>query len=874
MSIHEIVKTENVGLVKEIDENSIDLIFQSVQETIYSFPERSFIREIFSNGYDSVKEKLIAFKILKDGEPVENYYLNRKEAVVKDSNFIPSYYDFNFLESVETPVTITYEEREDKLKDLIAIEDYGVGLSNTRFQNSTKLGWSNKRNTAYAIGKFGQGNKSGLATGADFYTMTSFYNGFTATLMIYKDYFHSINEETEGSKVINWKGKTKDGQELLIPVIWNPTYRKNGAIVTMEVPKYTKDKYYRAVREQLPYFKESIEFYLKKEGVKNQVDLSTNFLFESDTCIIPETSNFNEPHIVINKVVYNKVEWAEIGLEKRYGKIALKVEGLDMPVNNSREMIIWNEKARKILLKVIDTVTKEAEEYIQGQITLADNFFVWLKTVSNVNLSSNNPVLYQLGKFIPKANLNLKWDLSKLYNSLPKSKHPEVAIKQIYRDDPSFNWLFNLFNLTYVTIGSEYSDTLKKSVPKLTQEPIKDFHKFNYCQDIYYAKEASLSLNLVSYLFEKKGIQSIIYIREKTDKQKEFKSLSGTNNITLSILEKYASCLDVLVIPEEYLQAKEKIKKEEIKKVQEKELETKLKSKERKKNILTVKETFVFRETDDNYEIYIGKYSWNRENKIKRNSYRNYTEETLRTKYGCFIYAETKNSLLLDVVCQMLYNSAVVKDMSNILMGTVSKETMKKLGKFKDDFAINVTDLIMEKTENGFKLHELFIQHNTARIVADLMVDNPYLRKIKLLENINEDFKTLSNSWDKYSNVAFNAHTGVPALLFSNTDVVKHDREEVIETFDALDNYLKNVEVLHKLIYENKLEEVKTKSKELFGSDTPLTISAIDAEFVSTLNHLVKVLSPVKPILNNLNYDTIEKEGLGDSISDILSKLL
>ena len=70
---------ERPGILKEIDEGAIDLIFQAIQEDMYSFPIKSFIRETISNALDSITEKEIALDIIVNGTPQEQYYLQRQD---------------------------------------------------------------------------------------------------------------------------------------------------------------------------------------------------------------------------------------------------------------------------------------------------------------------------------------------------------------------------------------------------------------------------------------------------------------------------------------------------------------------------------------------------------------------------------------------------------------------------------------------------------------------------------------------------------------------------------------------------------------------------------------------------------------------------
>ena len=132
-----VVEDERPGIKKEIDEGAMDLIFQAIQEDIYSFPIKSFVRESISNGLDSIVERNIAKAILS-GEPEEKYYIQRQDGkLLKDSSFIPAYYDINHL-SENNIVKVVYQDRDGR--DLISIIDQGVGLGGPRLKGFFKLG--------------------------------------------------------------------------------------------------------------------------------------------------------------------------------------------------------------------------------------------------------------------------------------------------------------------------------------------------------------------------------------------------------------------------------------------------------------------------------------------------------------------------------------------------------------------------------------------------------------------------------------------------------------------------------------------------------------------------------------------------------------
>ena len=78
-----------------MDEDSIEIVFNNLQESQYSYPIQSFIREVASNGFDSMNEKEVAYQILKHNKPVSDFYITResKNGAFKSSKSNPDYYN-------------------------------------------------------------------------------------------------------------------------------------------------------------------------------------------------------------------------------------------------------------------------------------------------------------------------------------------------------------------------------------------------------------------------------------------------------------------------------------------------------------------------------------------------------------------------------------------------------------------------------------------------------------------------------------------------------------------------------------------------------------------------------------------------------------
>lgn len=130
---------EVVGDIKEfktsIDPKNLEFITTLLSSNLYSNPEKSFIREIVSNAWDSHVE----------------------------------------AGTTDTPVIISFKNFVGET--IISIRDFGTGISPERFKDIyCNIGSSTKRESNDFIGGFGIGKYSALACSSSVY-ITSYYNG-------------------------------------------------------------------------------------------------------------------------------------------------------------------------------------------------------------------------------------------------------------------------------------------------------------------------------------------------------------------------------------------------------------------------------------------------------------------------------------------------------------------------------------------------------------------------------------------------------------------------------------------------------------------------------------------------------------------------
>ena len=163
-----------IGDIKEfktsIDPKNIEFITTLLSSNLYSNPEKSFIREIVSNAWDSHVE----------------------------------------AGTTDTPVIIRFKEITHSNWE-ITIRDFGTGLSPERFKEVyCNIGSSTKRESNELIGGFGIGKYSSLAC-TDTVFITSYYKGISYLYVMVK----SGNTITT-NLVSETPTKEKDGVEVTI----------------------------------------------------------------------------------------------------------------------------------------------------------------------------------------------------------------------------------------------------------------------------------------------------------------------------------------------------------------------------------------------------------------------------------------------------------------------------------------------------------------------------------------------------------------------------------------------------------------------------------------------------------------------------------
>lgn len=423
MAIHQDVISEGShGMAKEIDEAALPLILDNLQKDQYQYPLKSTIRELVSNGVDSHREKFAAIEILEGRAKEEDYYLRREDPMLKDSNFFAGYYNPAFLERSNKPVEIIHRYGDmNETRDKLIIRDYGVGLGHvinpasgvSRMEGYFKVGYSTKRNTAIALGKYGIGAKSALSTDEDFFTSISRFNGEEFRFNIYSYKVQPttprLNMETGQ---MNKQHVLNAGKPSQMVCYSQPTTEKNGMEIQLSTKKLHRQQIIDAIKNQLLYFNDVV-FYIEEDGERREIQFKSDVLYEDEHLIISNNDQFSKPHLIINRVNYGYVDFAELELEDMRGNVGFKVQAEDVDINPSRESLKWLGKTKDSVLRSIEAARETASRIVSEKLQ-ADNFFQWIKVSSSLLLrADSDPLISRLGNIIDRDQLKPVYPLNK-----------------------------------------------------------------------------------------------------------------------------------------------------------------------------------------------------------------------------------------------------------------------------------------------------------------------------------------------------------------------------------------------------------------------------------------------------------------------------
>lgn len=333
------------------------------------------------------------------------------------------------------------------------------------------------------------GAKSPLATGVESYRVTSRYNGKEFCFDIYShkvDCVYGLWND-DGSKNEHYDFQTvmvQDGDETveeeyvvdgevlyrsvpkMVPykAYYKETTLKNAVIISIEVRKHNRNQYFDAVKSQLMYLKDDIQFFEQylKEPIA-EVPFKANIIFEDDNIVMSDYNYYARPHFVIKNVGYGLIDFNELDLSPKFGNIGIKVKMEDINVTPSRETVIYSTKTREAVLKQYDKVSQIVEEAVQKSLD-QDNFLDWIKACNDVMYTTGNTVnvISRLSALIDKSSLK------------PKFKGTDIAFNSDVKQ-----FITPLLSMTQNVLQNTYSYQKSKQVKKMAKEEVTNIIGFN-----------------------------------------------------------------------------------------------------------------------------------------------------------------------------------------------------------------------------------------------------------------------------------------------------------------------------------------------------------------------------------------------------------
>lgn len=129
--------------------------------------------------------------------------------------------------------------------------------------------------------------------------------------MIYDDFFKGVTPKENSTLTTFIDGKKLIDDKVVSvkeEIYWVNTKKKNGVKISFDVKKHNKQQFLNAVKDQLMYFKDALEF--KLIDVDGEVYIDNMFaevLLDEDKFLISSNNRFTVPHILINGVNYGKL---------------------------------------------------------------------------------------------------------------------------------------------------------------------------------------------------------------------------------------------------------------------------------------------------------------------------------------------------------------------------------------------------------------------------------------------------------------------------------------------------------------------------------------------------------------------------------------
>lgn len=831
---------ETPGIKKEIDEGAWGLVFQALQRE-YSFPIPSFIRESVSNGLDAVKEREIARDIIKNGSPITEHYRDQQDGkLLKDSEFDRDYYNFEHLGDSRKVVV---EYTEGSPRDKVRILDQGVGLGKERLKGFFKLGFSTKRNLKAVIGKWGMGAKAGLSTGMDYFIMTTNYNGYKTSFMIFDHDYDPITPECQTGFTDVWNVTLDNGSTRETPVHWEPTYEPNGVIIELEVKKHNKEAFIDATKNQFQYFGGAVQLVVKDlDGNTDINDLDSTPLYESNNLLIPEYSTYNAPHILVDGINYGLISWQELELQNRPGRLAIKVAATDVDVNLTREALKWSDRTKQAVNDAIKKAEVEAGDYVTEMLAVSnmENIFELIKVYNQMGKNGHNKVSTVFSKFLDMHNIRPTVELK-----LTDDGHMYSTINSRL-DNDLMDLLFYKFRPAKVT-ANNYGEKVTLSRDK--NVTLADWANY----PIIVSDKSSLGPKMASHLMTKYNTNAIIQVKVgNTGRVKDHIGIGKGAEIydtyevtryTQYLLDKYCTlALDTYEVQYDETE-------EEEKNIEGKVIKDKVNLALQRKLNAEVLYTYYESERNSNYRP-----SWPGADFVSRKMYKHTVKiSDLESHFSGedVVLCTGKHKHIGQVIetANWLFPGNKIRTSRKVKVIYVAMNVYKHFAPFCTTF-----DSYMRRVNP--KTGELMIGENIKHLNTLLQV-----------EKLQEEYPTYgdwhnllrtfcSEGFDAIKFQAFSKESKGRTLRSILQDTMNHDSKFVDEIYAYLE-VLKNFQ---DVVQTGDKELISKSAMEMFQTDAVSHIDAYDKDFINSVKAEMDRIKPITPLLSDVGDTHISEE--------------
>ena len=749
---------------------------------------------------DAIKERDAVREILEGTKKEEDYFIRRNEAIYKDSNFDPSYYDLSWF-SREKNAVITYVSKETTAgQDYISIKDHGVGLGGKRLEGYMKLGYSTKRNSKLVIGKYGLGAKAPLSTQVNSYRLITAHNG---RKFIFDIYSHKVDSAIPKFNLELKKENKSYTFANDYVAYYEDTLEKNYVEVIINTKKHHKQQYISAAKSQLLYLK-GIKFYVDEDSYLQEIDITSEIMYEDDKIILANNHQYSKPHIVIDGVSYGYIDFQELELEYKNGNVGIKVAPEEVSVNPSRETVVWNEQTRATIVARFKEVVGIASTFVEAELDEPD-FLKWIQKCTRILANTDrNSTLGRLSSLVDKGSITpaFQGDKTIKYKTMEKFFHT-FKIRQITKKYDSTKRVDRVQRIEAVSWSDvNFEDFYIQSERTSHHKDLYLWHLAND-SDRSYSRKTTLVLEPIAL-----GDDT------KLDAKKKAAYYAYQNKI-LKLMKKVPKYEDV-AIPEDW--------KEKLENMVDAEDKGKAYDAPRlsKAELRALNEETVYKEPEVK-----GYWSSKISFVIKEWKISYVKSLDADTSVDKLYYGFHADRELLEFLAEYARGTKY-KDRVKII--SIAKENEKHYKGLKKSVYIRDVFNKIDLFEKTITVDEILISYNTARLLSDCLKQLAFM---KGFEGVDPDtFETYKEVTEYYR--------------FHSTDVsngsVRTSINEYLDKLVEFQLFVKEVEGNKKL--------VAAKSQELFGSKEFVNSTVIDEEIYDKYNSLLTYAEPVQVLLN------------------------